>query len=118
MTALAICALLLSACETERKRAEFFTAARQKAALVDTPPTQPPGTPYGPRAEAGTARQIAGFTERGSGQLVETSVAPTRRGRVQLAETGAGEFTLNFADADLREVIRTMLQDVLEANYT
>ncbi len=118
VTTLAICAILLTACETERKRAEFFTSARQKAALVDTPPTQPPGTPYGPRAEPGAAREIAGFTERGSGQLVQTSLAPTQLGRVQLAEIGTGEFTLNFADADLREVIRTMLQDVLEANYT
>ena len=77
VTTLAICAILLTACETERKRAEFFTSARQKAALVDTPPTQPPGTPYGPRAEPGAAREIAGFTERGSGQLVQTSLAPT-----------------------------------------
>ncbi len=45
-------------------------------------------------------------------------MAPTTLGRVQLAETGTGEVTLNFADADLREVIRTILQDTLETNYT
>ncbi len=117
-TTLVICATLLTACATEKKRAAFFETARQQAALTDTPPPQPLGTLYGPEAERGAVREIEGFTQRGSGQLVQTSLAPTRLGRVQLAETGPGEFTLNFADADLREVIRTMLQDTLETNYT
>ena len=115
---LTIFTTLLTACATERKRAAFFESARQQAALTDTPSPQPLGTLYGPDAERGAVREIEGFTQRGSGQLVQTSLAPTPLGRVQIAETGAGEFTLNFADADLREVIRTMLQDSLETNYT
>ena len=119
VTAAAICATVLAACATETKqRSDFFKSAHQQAALADTEPSQPPGTLYGPEAERGAVREIEGFTQRGSGKLVQASLAPRPLGQVQLAENGAGEFTLNFADADLREVIRTMLQDVLETNYT
>ena len=115
---LALVPTLLTACATEKKRAAFFESARQQAALGDTPSPRPFDTLYGPEAERGAVPEIEGFTQRGSGQFVQTSVAPTPLGRVQIAETGNGEFTLNFADADLREVIRTMLQDSLETNYT
>ena len=116
--ALAAFPALLAACATEQKRAEFFEKARQQATLTDVAPTVPPGNLYSPEREVDAPRAIEGFTQRGSGRFVQTSLKPSPLGRVQIAEAGPGEFTLNFADADLREVIRTMLQDTLEANYT
>ena len=77
-------------------------------------------SPYGSRPVGGPsdeAPRVQPFATRGSGALVNTGYQPPAT-EVQIAEAGPGEFTLNFVDADLREVIRAMLQDALETNYT
>ena len=50
---------------------------------------------------------------RGTGTFVDED-APSRR---QIADTGTGEVTLNFVNADIREVVRSILGDTLNANY-
>jgi general secretion pathway protein D len=52
--------------------------------------------------------------ERGSGTFVGR---PSRATTATLTRGAAGEVTLNVVDADIREVIRMVLQDALGANY-
>ena len=52
--------------------------------------------------------------ERGTGVLVGP---PAGRSRAQITTDAAGEITLNVVDAELREVVRLVLEDALGANY-
>ena len=61
-----------------------------------------------PAATGPTAQEY-----RGTGSFVDEG-APSRQ---QVAGTGAGEVTLNFVNADIREVVRSILGDTLNANY-
>jgi general secretion pathway protein D len=52
--------------------------------------------------------------ERGTGTFV---TPPAERSRAQITTDAAGEITLNVVDAELREVVRLVLEDALGANY-
>ncbi|MGH6902626.1 MAG: type II secretion system secretin GspD [Geminicoccaceae bacterium] len=67
----------------------------------------PPGGPAPPGA-------VAPVIERGTGTFVG---APGRAVSAAITRDGAGEVTLNVVDADVREVVRMVLQDALGANY-
>lgn len=114
--AVPLLALSLTACGSDDGRDGFFDPVRQRAALTTTSQD----SPYGSRPVREPAEEtprVQPFAVRGSGAFVNTGYQPPAS-RVQIAQAGPGEFTLNFADADLREVIRAMLQDSLETNYT
>jgi len=66
----------------------------------------PPGAPE--------PEQMAPVIERGTGRFVG---APGRAANATITRDAAGEVTLNVVDADLREVVRMVLQDALGANY-
>jgi general secretion pathway protein D len=67
----------------------------------------PPGGPAPPG-------EVAPVIERGTGTFVG---APGRPVVATITRDGAGEVTLNVVDADVREVVRMVLQDALGANY-
>ena len=50
---------------------------------------------------------------RGTGKFIDRKAAA----RSAVAVTPTGDITLNFADADIREVVRSVLGDTLGANY-
>ena len=52
--------------------------------------------------------------ERGTGVF---SAPPAGRSRASIATDAAGEITLNVVDAELREVVRLVLEDALGASY-
>ncbi|MGH6899265.1 MAG: type II secretion system secretin GspD [Geminicoccaceae bacterium] len=67
----------------------------------------PPGGPAPPE-------EMAPVIERGTGTFVG---APRRPVLATITRDAAGEVTLNVVDADVREVVRMVLQDALGANY-
>ena len=58
--------------------------------------------------------RIAPIIDRGTGSFVQRSQGPVTPA---IARNAAGEVTLNVVDADLREVVRMVLQDALGVNY-
>ena len=58
--------------------------------------------------------RIAPIIERGTGSFVQRPPGPVTPA---IARNAAGEVTLNVVDADLREVVRMVLQDALGVNY-
>jgi general secretion pathway protein D len=57
---------------------------------------------------------IVPMLERGTGTFVRP---PSRRANATITRGAAGEVTLNMVDAEVREVVRMVLQDALGANY-
>jgi general secretion pathway protein D len=69
------------------------------------------GLPAEPDAAAEPLRPVV---QRGSGSFVAPSGPAVR---ASLTTDAAGEITLNVVDAELREVVRLVLQDALGVNY-
>jgi general secretion pathway protein D len=67
----------------------------------------PPAGPAPPTA-------VAPVIDRGTGTFVS---APGRPPQAAISRDAAGQVTLNVVDADVREVVRMVLQDALGANY-
>lgn len=101
----------LIACEAGRSPWEHARAPDRSPAPVTEAPAPAPRPLTEP--EADEERQIEPVVERGSGVLAGR---PPGRARASIA-TDAGEVTLNVVDADLREVVRLVLEDTLGANY-
>ncbi len=57
---------------------------------------------------------MAPVVERGTGLFAQS---PPARSRASIARDAAGAVTLNVVDADLREVVRLVLEDTLHVNY-
>ena len=73
--------------------------------------TERPGAPSAlPQAPP----HMAPVVERGTGVFVRP---PPERSHASVARTGTGDVTLNVVDADLREVVRLVLEDTLHVNY-
>ena len=64
--------------------------------------------------ESAPPERIAPIIERGTGSFVQRPPGPVTPA---IARNAAGEVTLNVVDADLREVVRMVLQDALGVNY-
>jgi len=119
----------LGACESLELRddSDFFDRLN-----FDTP--EPGGTSAGAdpdQAAAGAAagsqtglndgaagRGITPFEIRGSGQLIAPGAAAGNSGRNGAVVSADDGYTLNFVDADLREVVRAVLEDALQLNYS
>ncbi len=89
-----------------------FAQLRADAAAPrpDVLPGAIPG-PAGPISGPAGPRPVEGFVRRGRPAVL------TPDGGDGPAPVTEGEFTLNFDNADLREVVRVMLEDGLRANY-
>jgi general secretion pathway protein D len=70
--------------------------------------------PGAPTALPQAPPHMAPVVERGSGVFVQP---PPARSHATVARTATGEVTLNVVDADLREVVRLVLEDTLHVNY-
>ena len=74
------------------------------------PPSRP--TPLVTEEETLTVDRVV---ERGTGTFV--APPPAARSRALIATDAAGEVSLNVVDAELREVVRLVLEDALGVNY-
>lgn len=72
-----------------------------------------PVRPANPGQQAGKIAEIY----RGSGGQAQTTTLGSR-GPAAVAPRPAGDITLNFEDADVREVAQVVLRDLLKVNYT
>ena len=70
--------------------------------------------PGGPTALPRAPPHVAPVVERGTGVFVQQ---PPAGSRASVARTAAGGVTLNVVDADVREVVRMVLEDTLHVNY-
>jgi hypothetical protein len=91
-----------------------------RAAEPAVPPRERP-PPIGRPIELGlpsqgeeAAEPLEPVVERGTGSFVAPPSPPVR---ASLTTDAAGEITLNVVDAELREVVRLVLQDALGVNY-
>lgn len=98
--------------------------ARETATAMPTPgalPTVERPVPAGyvsahPLGPPASRTRTAGGVYPGTERLVGET-PPTRMATPQIRMTPDGDVTLNFVDADLREVVRAILGDTLGANY-
>ena len=86
---------------------------RTPARTVEPPtPTQPTALVTTPEDEAEPVERVV---ERGTGSF---AVPPERgRSRASIATDAAGAVSLNVVDAELREVVRLVLEEALGVNY-
>jgi general secretion pathway protein D len=91
--------------------------ALPETALPPAPlePAPEPLQPIPLTPEVAPAAPLEPVVERGSGRLV--APPPGRPSRVSIVRDLDGEVTLNVVDADLREVVRLVLEDTLGLNY-
>lgn len=91
---------------------------RAPAPTVEPGPLPPPAGPARPTPLTTPGAEepltVDRVVERGTGVLVGP---PAGRSRAQITTDAAGEITLNVVDAELREVVRLVLEDALGANY-
>jgi general secretion pathway protein D len=97
-----------SACQAPDDTRPFETVERQAPPFEPRAPVAlaPPGQP-GPS-------EIEPVVERGTGTFVR---GPGQPSRATMTREPSGEVTLNVVDADVREVVRMVLQEALGANY-
>ena len=76
-----------------------------------TPPREP--IPVAPPV-AVASQDLEPMIDRGTGTFVRSPPGPST---AAVTRNAAGEVTLNVVDADVREVVRMVLQDALGANY-
>jgi general secretion pathway protein D len=112
--ALAFMGLILGSCEETKSLGPFVheqpTASAKSGATAAGPSTAAPEVANAP------ARVLTGQPETvfGSGEFV----APVPAAGGAATQTPAGDITLNFVNADVREVLPRVLGDVLHLNYT
>jgi general secretion pathway protein D len=109
-----VLAVLLSACvpSNGHRPGERDTPAR--GTTNAEAPSRSAGAPQEDQnANAASASRAEASMHRGTGVFVNADAVA----RQEAATEGAGEITLNFANADIREVVRTILGDTLGLNY-
>ncbi|WP_420347305.1 type II secretion system secretin GspD [Pelagibius sp.] len=109
----------VAACEAPKTSShEFFRdvwhAEKQRPAQFPT--EQGSAETYEPHTAADVSGGIQPFEVRGSGELARVPGPRPSMQIAQVQDTAEG-VTLNFVDADLREVIRAVLEDTLDLNY-
>ncbi|MEO3430518.1 type II secretion system secretin GspD [Pelagibius sp. CAU 1746] len=111
--------IVLTACEASKTSSrEFFGETLSQSAKDKTSPSSEEGSaePLEPEAVASDGG-IRPFEVRGSGQLARLPGPRPRGVQVAQVQDTAEGVTMNFVDADLREVIRAVLEDTLDLNY-
>lgn len=116
---LALCLLFVLAATACEDRRVFFDRQDQAASPAEQqsetrPPetTLPPGYSAPSSSDVPEKRRTIGGIYPGTDTFVRRGNAPA--GAVR---TPQGEVTLNFVDADIREVVKAVLGDTLGANY-
>jgi len=124
--ALALSALVvLSACTRFAESEGIVGEAPARKAETGTDQAKPgepvtPGTTVLPDEGAATAdRQAAPeyHIYRGTGDFVRNGAAASATAAAPVVVGEGGNITLNFSDADIRQVIKTTLGDILGLNY-
>jgi general secretion pathway protein D len=92
---------------------------------IERPPLEPVRAPFEPGSyqpgqptplvAEDEGPPVARVVERGTGRFA--GEPQSGRSRASVATDAAGEVTLNVVDAELREVVRLVLEDALGANY-
>jgi general secretion pathway protein D len=116
MRLLLLClALLVAGCQWPPWRDPDRPPGPAPVGTTPLPPARPPvgqGPLALPTGEADV--RPPPVVERGTGSFVRQ---PPPRSQLSLTRDVEGEITLNVVDADLREVVRLVLEDTLGANY-
>jgi general secretion pathway protein D len=99
----------LSACQSPDEIPPFERIEQRAVPFEAREPVMlsPPGGPTPPE-------EMAPVIDRGTGTFVQPPPGPAT---AAITRAATGEVTLNVVDADLREVVRMVLQDALGANY-
>lgn len=119
LIALPLLATLLAACETPKTSStEFFRDVWQPGANAQAQAEQGSAVLPGQNPlPASTGTRVQSFEVVGTGRLAALPGRSPRGTQIaQVTDTAEG-VTLNFVDADLREVIRAVLEDMLDLNY-
>ena len=112
---LSLCLLLALSISACYSRPFFDKLAPAPAAAPEQPaPAESAAEPGQPAVEGpGEKRPQIGGVYRGTDTFIRRGVPPGPA----VVKTPSGEVTLNFVDADLREVVKAILGDTLGANY-
>ena len=105
----------LAACaDLDRALQPKVAAPAPAGAAATLPPPELAPAPSADRtAETAADEAPAPTVFPGTGVFIDTSAIAT----VSAAPPAAGDVTLNFADTDIREVVRAILGGILEVNY-
>lgn len=112
LAAAVVCAPLVAGCEELRR-----TKTAEPAAAVIAPPAAAPiqAGPLLSQAASSTPDAESGLTQP---ELYLGGGSPLRTQPAQgVTEIGSGEITVNFANADIREVVNAILGDALGVSY-
>lgn len=114
MAQLLLCGVLLMAPScTPRPFFDQTTKSPRPAVTTEAVPDEVGAAEALPQPESTSRPAPVGGIYRGTDSFVRRG-APTGRGAIR---TPQGEVTLNFVDADLREVVKAILGDTLGANF-
>lgn len=112
--------LVLASCTVEQQRAASPLPPAQ-AAAAPSPTYQPPGAAASvaqrPVTQAATPPKIAEIYPGRDGQRRAVGAPQAAGGPAAPAAQAPGDITLNFEDADIRQVAQAVLRDVLGVNY-
>ncbi len=112
---LCLCALVLALASCyPRPFFDDLADNPKRAGRVSTPDeTDETSTHSRPPGDEGSDARKVGGVYKGTDEFTRQVAAAA----APMVETPSGSFTLNFADADLREVVRAVLGDTLGANF-
>ena len=106
-------ALTLAACQPRPFFDDLSHKPTRTGSISPSDETHQPSAYPEPESDQGSGEQKKSGVYKGSDEFTrQVATAPT-----PLTETPDGGFTLNFADADLREVVRAILGDTLGVNF-
>jgi len=114
-TICALMALSVASCAGKDRRPSFDE--RVEAAFRRNPnatPAPESGEPMSLRSSSAAIAPPMPILDRGTGVYVRSPSAPVR----DVSQTPNGELSLNFVDTDIRDFTRTILGEVMQANYT
>lgn len=90
------------------------TAEADPSSSTDTGSRATPRALFEDQARKAQSEKLEPFVDEGTGRLIGQ---PASLGGDALVLDDAGDITLNVIDADIREVVRLILEDGLNANY-
>jgi general secretion pathway protein D len=110
----AMLAATLTACESWPEPPIERSETETEPPRLSSRGTRPDPTPLGPLSQDDRDERVERVVERGTGTFLNP---PDQRARGSVTTDARGEITLNVVDAELREVVRLVLEEALGANY-
>jgi len=95
-------------------RPDYYSSSTSATSSEKTETTAKPKTLFGEQIKSDPSQKLEAFVEEGSGRLIGQ---PAPLADDALLQDDAGDITLNVVDADIREVVRLIIEDGLNANY-